>query len=150
MNANVAVSPVIQVTFRSMYNGVVDYTDTPAIMRLVEGEFDPLDPTSWPAPSTHFAAKTSGNPSIDFDAVTGKWYLVWPDPVGGWSFISATITDAVTITGFTLKTAAGDPVGACKLAGVSVTADGQVVVVPYAAVQIPDKPFLVPAFPISL
>jgi len=113
------------------------FTDDTVTVSLVEGEFDPADPDSWPTASTHFAPLESGAEcELVFDAVSEQWFLSWPDPVGGWVFTAATITDSVTVSGFLCKVGT-NLVGANTLSPApTVTANDQTITLPYVAVPV--------------
>jgi len=132
-------SPELVGGFRSAAVTITDMTDSAVVVRLVEDSFAPEDPSTWPAPSAHFASKTSGTPpTLEYDAVSELWYVVWPDPEDGWDYVSATITDPITVTGFTVKNAAGDNIGAATIPPVAVSENGQHIVLPFISLAIGD------------
>jgi len=137
MKSMMVASPELKQAAIEASNTLSAYTADAVVVRLVEGTFDPADPGSWPAPSSHFTSKTSGiSPTVEYDAASESWYVVWPDPTGGWDYVSASVTDPVTITGYTVKNGGGDAVGAATIPPVAVAADGQHIVLPFIALGI--------------
>lgn len=129
-------SPDLISQLRQALATVVGYTDSPVTVRLVEGEFDPDNPATWPSPSTHFGGRDSeAGAEIHFDAASNLWYLYWPDPTDGWMFGAESITDAVTITGFTVKVGTAK-VGATKIGPINITANDQTITLPYVTAAI--------------
>ncbi len=136
-------TPGFLAALRGVLVGVPDYTDAICTVRLVEGEFDPADPATWPSPSAHFLGVDSDDvPTIEYDAVSEAWYIVWPDPVAGWDFVAATITSDITVTGYIVGST--EQLGATKIEAVTVTANGQHVVLPFVVLEVSPS-LLVPA-----
>jgi len=122
---------------RNRFLNVPDWTDDNCTVKLVEGDFDPEDPTTWPAGSSTFTALDSdGNPTIEYDAVSEQYLLVWPEPAGGWTFTAGSITTPITISGFTVDVA-GAKIGANLIDPVTFTATGQVLALPEVCQGIP-------------
>jgi len=151
MHGTIAYVPAVNDGIRNVIPALPDWMDTAAVVRLVEGEFDPLDKTTWPAPSAAFAGKTSGSPvAVNFDAASEKWFIVVPEPVGGWIFTAGTVTDTVTISGFIAKTAGGEEQFAALIAPIAVTETGQTITLPYLAAELPNQMIIVPDMPVAI
>jgi len=94
MHALIVPSPIFQTAVRGVIEAVPGWTDAAWTVSLVEGSFNPLDPATYPSASTHFTPLVSDDaPQLLFDSSSSQYYLHAPDPAGGWSFASATITD---------------------------------------------------------
>jgi len=106
---------------------------------LLEEVPDPDNPAGWPAVSSHFDALVSdATPTIIWDAVSERWFIIFGDPEGGWQFLAETITDPVTIVGYKITMAGPNYVGSIELAPVTVTVTGQAITLPYVAVALDD------------
>jgi len=127
---------------RQAFVGIAGWTLDVVAVSLVEGDFDPEDPDSWPAASSHFASKNSGDgPSIILDSDSGAWMLKWPDPESGWNFPATSITDSVTITGYIVKNGT-NKIGATKIAPQVITVTDEVVTIPYVSLQLSESFFV--------
>jgi len=103
---------------------------------LVEGDFNPADPTTWPAPSTNFSALDSDSIwEVWYDAVAANNKFLLPEPEGGWNFPA--VAAGPSITGFIVRDAADltKKTGAAIFATpIPITAAGQLVVLPNISV----------------
>jgi hypothetical protein len=136
------ITPAFQTALRTALAGITDFTDDDCEVGLVEGEFDPSDPATWPTLSTHFdEAESGGVPTVAFDSVSEQWFLIWPEPTGGWTFTAETITTPVTITGFVVRQGTSK-LFANLIGPITVVTTGDVIVLPYIA-QAVDEPILV-------
>jgi len=137
MIANIVPSDALTTLVRSLLTTVEDYTDVAVTVALLEGEFDVKDGTTWPAASTAFTPLVATDVmEVQYDATSGKYLLVAPDPDGGWDFVSTAA--GVTITGFKV-TGVGttERVFAAKfLNEIPVTATGQHITIPYVAADV--------------
>lgn len=133
MKANCVPNPAMLDVVRGVIAAATDLFDGPARVRLVEGDFNPADPATWPVASAAFALLDAGGAWVaEYDAVEGNYKLVAPDPDGGWDFIST--ASGVTITGFiaVLSTDVTVKITANTfLSPVPVTSIGQHVILPY-------------------
>jgi len=122
---------------RAKYEEVGGWTDVSITVSLTDVTFDPADPTTYPAASSHFTPATGSNATMDFDASTGKYFLQWGDPDGGWVFTAATITTTIQVTGYVVK-AGSNVIGANLIGPYNVSANGQTITLPYIASEVPD------------
>jgi len=144
MQGTIVPSPAMLQHLRDALVGVGDYTDSPCTVSLVEGVFDPADPTAWPAPSAHFAGLDSdAAPVLMFDGASQKWYVQWPDPAGGWVFTAGTITTSITITGYIVENTTFK-LGATTISPVTITANGDTISLPEVTMEVSDT-LVVPA-----
>jgi len=151
MRSSFVPTPAFIDAMRLRFVTIPDVTDVSANVSLVEGMFDSADPDTYPAASTHFGPlESDAAPTIEYDAVEEAWFIVWPDPAAGWDFVSATITDAVTITGYRVDSTGDIILGAVHVEEVTVTADGQHVVLPSVALEIFPDVIVPAAEPLSL
>lgn len=89
MQANLVPTELLALAAQNQMTALEDMTNVAAVVALVDTDFVPSDSTTWPAAAANFPLKTaSGIYEIERDAVTGKDFLVAPDPAGGWDFIS--------------------------------------------------------------
>lgn len=136
MDSTVVFAAQMAPYFRGLYEGAADIFSPAWDVSLVEDTLDPKDSTTYPAASTHFAPLTAGGESaLAFDAASGKYFMVAPEPAGGWVFTAATITDPITIRGFICEC------GTVKVCGmlvnpISVTANGQTITIPQVVAEV--------------
>jgi len=129
-------NPAFNLAALPALESVAGWTDEASAVYLVDEDFDVNDPLTWPLPSDHFVAEdASASAQVYFDAVTSAWYLVFPDPVGGWLFTAATITTSISVTGYVVQTG-GNNIGAAKIGPVTVTANGQNILLPIVALAL--------------
>jgi len=139
MERNVVAASSFQDLARSVLVAIVDYTDSPGRVRLVSEEFDPNDSTTYPASSAIFPTLTAGDVfEVEYDAVSGRWYLVAPDPDEGWDFVST--GGGETILGFVVCGLDDEtPIGGNLFATpVAVGAAGEHINLPYVAMDVTD------------
>jgi len=138
MIGNTTASSTFLTALMGALTAVATWTEEDADVYLVEGDFDPSTPGTYPAASTAFAEKTSDDVwSIEFDAVTNSWKLILPEPAGGWDFVST--GSGVTITGFVIKagTTSANKIGAAKFeTPIAITATDQHIELPFVAFDI--------------
>jgi len=139
MNANGVPSALFVEAARDGLASIVDWMDDVMSVSLVETTFVPNDSTTWPAASSAFTSKDAGAVcEIQFDALSGRFYLVAPDPDEGWDFIST--DDGISIVGFWMKLSSNDNPICANLftAPISVTAVGQHITLPWVAMDVTD------------
>jgi len=137
MDANVVVANQTLTAVRDALVGMVDWFDGPARVRLVSTTFNPADATTYPVTSTSFAAKDAGGLfEVQFDALSGKWFLVALDPDEGWDFTSTAAGDS--IVGFIVAaTADANEIGGNLFVNpIPVTAVGQHITLPWVTIDI--------------
>lgn len=140
MIPNVQVTDQQQGLLATEIGGSDWFVATNAVVTLVETAFDPKVVTSYPTDSAHFANKTSsGLATVVFDAPSGKRLIVWPDPTGGWVFTAATITVPITVNGYVVRID-GFITGGNTISPVTITANGQLVVLPSLSIELPPRP----------
>jgi len=125
-----------------MESGVIgdSFIATAWTIKLVETSFDPKDSTTYPTPSTHFdPALGSEAPYILFDAPSGKNFLFAPEPAGGWTFTSETITDPISVNGY-LVYCDGIVIGGNLIVATVISATGQTITLPYATMLLNQAP----------
>lgn len=112
--------------------GIADYFDSAAEVTLIETDFTEspdIDPMTIPS-STNFAAITSGTPEIIGDE-TGRNVIHFPDPVGGWDFVSIGTGFPKTFYGYRVDNPGAENFIGCKKfddGPVTITATGQHIV----------------------
>jgi hypothetical protein len=144
MQSTIIPTEALATAIRNIVDNATGYLDEASTVTLVEGDFDPADPTTWPSASAHFDPIDANTlADVQFDAVSGQWYIVFPDPPLGWDFVASTVTTSVIITGYLVTTGA-NKVGATKIGPITVTANGQHITLPYVALQWP-APILIAA-----
>lgn len=135
MNANGVVTNEFTALVRTALANIADYTDGPVDVKLVETAFDPKVKASYPVGSAAFdTLNSTGAWDIEYDAVTGRWYLVAPDPADGWDFVS--LSGGVSIVGFVVSGAAEYFCGNMFENPIPVGAAGEHINLPWVALDI--------------
>jgi len=150
MFGTVVPTPVLQQGGRASLEVVPGYTDDVWTVSIVEGSFTPADPTTWPAASSKFTPKVSDDlPSLHFDAASGKYFLMAPEPAGGWLFAATGISASITAGGYIIKCGT-NLVGADLITPATITADGQTVTLPYVCLEVAANPYVPGTTPVSV
>lgn len=150
MNGTLVPTPIFEQHTRDAMEVIVGYTDDVWTVSLVEGSFDPSIPTAWPTASAHFTPLVSDDtPQLHFDAASGKYYLVAPEPASGWQFSSSTITTSISVGGYIVKCGT-NLIGANTIPTVTITADSQNITLPYVSVEAPTRPWVSATSPTNL
>jgi len=137
MNAVGVVTSEFQALARAALATIEDYTDGQITVSLVEDAFDPKDLATYPAASAAFAGVNNAAAwQVEYDALSERWFLVAPDPVDGWDFVS--LAAGVTIVGFTIEGAADKFSGNMFEVPIPITAIGQHINLPWVAIDITD------------
>jgi len=139
MKANVYPTAAARDAARTSIVDIADWFDGACDVFMVEGNFDPTNPATFPSPSSAFAVKLSGSWAFFFDAPSGRHMLVAEDPAGGWDFTS-TAPD-VTITGYVIRNndAPTSLIGANLFpTPIPISAIGQTITLPYVCVDVED------------
>jgi len=138
MIPNAAPTNELTEQVRTALSSIPDWLDASAKVWLVETAFLPTDGTTYPAHSAAFAALTGGgNWEVEFDAVSGEWFLVQPEPVDGWDFVSTGA--GVSIVGYVVELATDTDTKICGNMfenPIAVTAVGQHITIPYVSLPI--------------
>jgi len=122
------------ITAQGESSGVItDYTDVTAIVGLITVDFvesKDIDPTTIPAGTATFASITSGSgPAYEWVAEWSKFALVWPEPAGGWDFVSLGASPTGFVYGYRVTATGGNFCGCKKFPlPVAISAAGQHVV----------------------
>lgn len=121
------------------------YTDQNALVKLVTTVFTAdqgIDPSTIPGNVTEFDALDSGDPPALVTTVDppGKSVL-WPDPVGGWTFLSNAGTYPVTVSGYRVDSSDGNFLGCQNIPQQIITGPGQSVVIGEIRLPVTDSIF---------
>jgi len=117
-----------------------DYTDVTGVVGIITVDFvesADIDPTTIPADTATFATKTSSAvPALLDTPETGGQSLVWPDPAGGWNFLSLQASPSGFAYGYRVTATAGQFVG-CKKFAAAIPIDDADQNVVVGAVRLP-------------
>lgn len=115
--------------FALIITDIEDFTDSPARVSLITSaaftESEDIDETTIPADDAHFNQIISGTPLVQQDE-TGRFYLLFPPPVGGWQFTSTGTGYPITVYGYRVDCeASGNFLGCKRLENMTFTGTGQ-------------------------
>ncbi len=126
-------SDEMQAIANSLMEGVTNYSDLPGVVTLITVPFvaaRDIDPTTIPANVTEFIAKTSpSQPSVVPTPASSGFSLLWPDPSGGWTFVSQTGTYPVTVTGYRVDTTGPGFCGCQSIPPIVVNGSGETITI---------------------
>lgn len=98
-------------------SNVTDYTDVTGIVGIITVDFvesKDIDPATIPNDTATFATKVSGTaPTLEWIAEWNKYGLVWPEPAGGWDFVSLGASPTGMAYGYRVTATGGNFLG-CK------------------------------------
>jgi len=117
MDKITAAQPLID-QLPSFLTSIADYTDVTGVVGIITVDFvesADIDPTTIPADTATFATKTSSAVPVLLDTPeTGGQSLIWPDPAGGWNFLSLQASPSGFAYGYRVTGTAGEFCGCRK------------------------------------
>jgi len=112
---------------------ITDYTDIACTVKLITVPFvasRDIDPTTIPGNVVEFAVKTSSaSPNVITTPGPTASALLWPDPVGGWTFIAGAGTYPLTVYGYRVDNATPVFLGCKNIPAVTLEAAGATLVI---------------------
>jgi len=139
MNANLVVSNELTEEAREAIRTIATWLDESAKVRLVTVVFDPKQGAGYPAGAAAFPELDAADSwQLEFDATTGRWYAVSPDPLEGWDFLST--AGGISIVGFCVESGiTGNPIGGNVFTTpIPVGGAGEHITLPWVAIDITD------------
>lgn len=138
MEKIVASAGLQQAATENLVN-IGDWTDAAATVRLVTVPFAAtpgIDPTTIPGNVTEFLTKTSGASVLITTVDPAGQSIFFPEPIGGWTFLSQVGTYPVTVTGYRVDSPLPNFLGCQNIPSQVISGPGQTVLIPLVRIPI--------------